>query len=150
MKTTLLLIKFNSRLPFMMPHLTVSFSSTFFYWNALCFYCSNEQAPSSPPALSSSTSMEHFNWLRLAQPSNPAVSLPHPGARLVFLTNYCCCLWWSVTQPAPTELPSPLPFTLHVNMLPHVHTSVRNLWSRAKDWPKNDARSRGSCKTNDC
>ena len=71
--------------------------------------------------------MQHFNWLRLAQPSNPAVSLLHPGARLVFLTNYRRCLRWSVTQPAPTELTSPLPFTVPVNILPHFHISVKEM-----------------------
>lgn len=69
-------------------------------------------------------SVQRFNWPRLAHPSNPAVSLLHPRARRVFLTNYCCCLRWSVTPLAPAELPSPPPFTVPVNILPHFHTSV--------------------------
>lgn len=99
----------------------------------MCLYLSsqNEQGQVWPSSLSSSSS-SFYNWLKLAQPSNLTVSLPCPGARPVLLTNYRCCLRWSVTPPASTELLSPLPFTWPINMPLRFHALVKKSLTQSK------------------
>lgn len=64
-----------------------------------------------------------WGWYSLP---NPAVCLLHPKAKPVLLSNYRCCLPWSVTQAVPTELLSPLlPVAEAVNILHHCYTSPK-------------------------
>lgn len=99
-----LYIWFNSQLPLMMSHKLGQHN-----FSEKCCFSSNEEHalnlhPCHHPLLSGI--LIGRGW---SSPLQPSCFL---AASYLFFTNYRHCLRWTVTRPAPVELPSPFPVSI--------------------------------------